>query len=267
MKHTLLLPLLLALPLISCGENSSSNSSSFSGDSSQDYSTSDSSLSLEGFDIRLVGTWYVHTSGGVIELNTSFFISEDGAFTVAKNTFYYSGHYAGYEETGLFRNAKNSSYFIASYDDSDKDDIVINWGYMSPSNVGDMGVARSEEYTPGIKYSYVGKDWPLEKINTFLGTEGTLPVYEAAEYSLYTGTTQLSLPNPKYAMIDIFSQPSSARSDYAKILNENGYTIKEEASSVFWSGPDSNKIFYVRLLQSDDNLSIFVYHYSSWVTE
>jgi hypothetical protein len=142
----------------STSESSSSSSTSSSSSSSQSYV----------YDERLNGDWFNHSDGGtVIPVNAKFTFSKGGSLAIGNVTFSYVGLYDGYEETNLFKNASGTMAFIASYDDSDPTDIVVNWAFAS-SSTNEMGVARREEYESGLKYSYVGSEWPMEMIKETL---------------------------------------------------------------------------------------------------
>jgi hypothetical protein len=99
-------------------------------------------------------------------------------------------------------------------------------------------------------------------------TTGDVVPYVSDEYKLFIGKSQYpGLEDKSYCMIDVFSCPSSAKANYAALLLENGFVNDGTPTSTFWSGYDADKEYAVRLLQYDDNLSIFFYNYSTMYSD
>ncbi len=269
MKKQLIIFALLAL--CSCNQTNqiSSNSSllsssssdilsvSSSSDSTTSSEESSSSIDYSLFHSELIGVWYIHSSTGILSINLSFEIFEDYTMQMGNVHFNFAGIYDNFEETNLYISDSGITKFIVSYDGE-----FVDWAFEDLSGNQDFGTAKKEPFSNEIKYSYVGPDWPIEQINTFLNTTGDIPVYESDEYKLYTGNSQLY--DADYAMIDIFNVPKNALKNYVATLNTSGFSIVKDNSSGFFIGYDENREYGLRLIEfNDDNLSIFVYNYET----
>lgn len=273
MKKSSVFFLLLSCGMVSCQTNASSSapetSSLASGSVSSTLSEVSSLSSAEEssasvidyslFDENLIGKWYVHSSSmGVLQINQEIEVFADYSLSIASIHFTFRGMYYDYEGTNLFLSDSGITTFTVSYDGE-----YMDWAFEDTAGYKDFGVAKREMFSNEIQYSYVGPDWPIDRINAFLGTEGTIPEYEAEEYSLYTGISQLYDDAP-YCMIDIFDVPSTALRTYVSTLNQNGFSIVKDTSSEFYIGYDDNRIYSLRLIEfGDDNLCIFVYAYQT----
>lgn len=253
--------------LCSCSKTNTSLSSSLlesSSLSSSIVNLTDSSSELDNnidyskFNQKIIGTWYVHSSWtGILALNTPIIISEDYEVQVLNVTLSYVGLYENFEDTCLFKNGAGTISFIAS----SNEEGVLDWGIFDSLGNQDIGVARLEEHISGIQYSYEGKTWPINEIKDFMNTSEELPIYEHTYYYLFTGLSAV-YDEEKYCMIDLFGVSENAREDYTNLLIENGYTF-DTTESTFYVGYDSKKIYSIKLLQYEDNLSIFIYEYKT----
>ena len=241
--------------LFSCSEEVISSTSSTTSSDESSFSSVDYSL----FNENMIGDWYVHSSNmGCLMVNEVISIFDDYTLFVKNISFNFVGQYGDYEGTCLFLSESGITRFVVSLDGEN-----LDWGFEDDSGYSDFGFAQKEAYSNEIKYSYVGEEWPMELINNYLGTNSNIPSYEANEYKLYTGTSQL-YNDAKYAMIDIFNVSSKAITKYVSALNQSGFLIVKDTSSDFYIGYDDNRIYGLRLIEFDDNnLCIFIYNYDS----
>ncbi len=264
--------LLLLFPLLLIGcttvSPSSSNESNISSNelslSSIETNTSidTSEIDYSKFDKKLIGKWYIHSSMmGNLNLNLEVNINADYTMQIGNVKFHFIGIYDNFEDTNVFLSESGITKFIASTDGE-----FLDWAYEDAAGNADFGTAKKEALQSGINYSYAGKDWPIERINLFLETEGNIPNYKANEYYLFLGQSQV-FNNANYAMIDIFNPTSDAAINYVTTLNQNGFEIKKDDKSNFYIGYDINHIYGLRIVQFDDSLSIFVYNYQTLSTE
>ncbi len=266
--NKLILPLALGFMLVACnnGDVTSFNSEIKSDEVSSSVISQENSSEEELsngvdyslFDEEIIGTWYVHQSmmglapiNEVITINTNY-----TAFFLGVN-FNFVGLYDGFEGTCLFKSTRGTVDFVVGYDGEGN----IDWAIVDTQGNQDWGFAKKEEHVSGIQYSYEGTDWPMDKINEFLGTDGELPVFEHDYYYLYTGISQLY--DDIYCMIDLYGVEADARENYTLELENNGYEISKE-DPTFYTGFDSTHTFTIRLKQYEDNLCIFVYYYDTF---
>lgn len=245
---------------ISNSANSSNSeiSSKVFSDINQESTTASNDIDYSKFDKNLVGIWYVHSSwAGLLEINTQIIIKDTYEVQIYNMEFSFVGIYENFDGACLFENASGSIKFIASSDEEG----VLDWGLFDSIGNQDIGVARVEEHISGIAYSYEGEEWPIEQIKDFMGTSLDLPIYEHGYYYLFTGLSQV-YDDEKYCMIDLYEVSSTAREDYTKILEDNGYVF-EKSNSNFYQGYDETKTYAIKLSQYEDNMCIFIYYYST----
>ena len=250
---------ILALLLISCGAGGGSSASS--DPTTSPISSSESSVDYAQFDPGIVGTWYVYSSAaGLLDLNTRIEITDTYELTVQNIHFNFIGIYADFEGACLFESDSKITKFIASTDGEN-----LDWGFEDLGGNADFGSAGKEEYSSELKYSYIGSEWPGTLVCEYLETEIMLPAYPSAEYSLYTGVSALF--DDTYCMIDIFDAEATALQEYVGILEENGYTMSRSDGSAFISGYDAQRVYGLRLMQNESNLTILIYRYQTLYSE
>lgn len=267
MKKSLCLVILLSTMLFSCNNNvnssSDDNSHLSSGDETSNSSNSSTiSIDYTKFDKNIIGTWYVHSSMmGEIEPNTTIVISSDYTLKIKNIIFNYIGVYENFEGSHLFLSESKITQFIVSYDSENQ---FIDWGFMDTADHSDMGVAAKEKLASGFNYSYVGTNWPMEQINSYLDTNGNVPPLENQTYYLLLSISQVH-DEAKYAMIDIFNVSNNAEQEYINVLNSKGFEIESSRDGYnFYRAYDKSHIYAILFqLYNGDNLTIFVYNYSS----
>lgn len=251
--------------LIACGNTSSipessyfSSGSSITNEMNSSSSIIESSIDYSFFNLDTIGTWYVHSSSmGYLSINQEIKISNDYSLAIGTLHFSFVGIYEDYPETNLYLSDSGITKFIVSTDGE-----YLDWGFEDTAGYKDFGTAMREPFSNEIKYSYVGQDWPINQINDYLETSGNIPAYEASEYSLHTGYSQL-YNDCKYCMIDIFNVKATALKEYVSLLNTTGFSIIKDPSSSFYIGFDDSKIYGLRIIEyNDNNLCIFVYNYA-----
>lgn len=236
----------------------SSNTDSNNSNNTNKESNSSNNIDYSKFDTSLIGTWYVHSSWtGLLEINTPIIIKDTYEVQIYNVDFSYIGIYENFEGTCLFENSNGSMKFIASSDEEG----VLDWGLFDSLGNQDIGVARVEKHVSGIAYSYEGQEWPINQIKEFMGTTLDLPIYEHDYYYLFTGLSQV-YDDAKYCMIDLYGVAPTARDDYIKLLEDNGYVF-EELNSSFYQGYDGTKTYAIKLSQNENNMCIFVYYYNT----
>lgn len=252
------------LLLASCSGNVDSGNVSVSNQDSStpSISTQDSNkVDYSLFDNNLVGTWYIHSSMmGVLALNTSFVISDNYTLVIQNYKFNFVGQYAGFDGVCMFLSESKITTFVASFDGEN-----VDWAFSDTTGSADWGAARSTPYSTGVNYDYIGKEWPMNLINNYLDTNGTIPNYSAEKYYLYCGLSQKN-NDAKYCMIDVFDAPKDSATSYIETLREEGYVFEDAMDSLsFYNGYDPNHIYAIKLKYFDDNgnLSIFIYNYES----
>lgn len=236
---------------------SSLSSNTDSNNTNKEYNSSNN-IDYSKFDKSLIGTWYVHSSWtGLLEINTPIIIKDTYEVQIYNVDFSYIGIYENFEGTCLFENSNGSMKFIASSDEEG----VLDWGLFDSLGNQDIGVARVEKHVSGIAYSYEGQEWPINQIKEFMGTTLDLPIYKHDYYYLFTGLSQV-YDDAKYCMIDLYGVTTTARDDYIKLLEDNGYVF-EELNSSFYQGYDETKTYAIKLSQNENNMCIFVYYYNT----
>lgn len=241
----------------SLSSNTDSNNSNNSNNTNKE-SNSSNNIDYSKFDTSLIGTWYVHSSWtGLLEINTPIIIKDTYEVQIYNVDFSYIGIYENFEGTCLFENSNGSMKFIASSDEEG----VLDWGLFDSLGNQDIGVARVEKHVSGIAYSYEGQEWPINQIKEFMGTTLDLPIYKHDYYYLFTGLSQV-YDDAKYCMIDLYGVTTTARDDYIKLLEDNGYVF-EELNSSFYQGYDETKTYAIKLSQNENNMCIFVYYYNT----
>lgn len=262
MKKILILFPLLLIGCTTVSTSSSNESLTNTSSIAANTSSTSSEIDYSKFNKNLVGKWYIHSSMmGNLSLNLEVTIKDDYTMQIGEVKFHYIGIFENFEETNVFLSESGITKFIASTDGE-----FMDWAYEDAAGNSDFGTAKKEELQSGIQYSYAGKDWPIERINLFLETDGSIPSYVADEYYLFLGQSQV-FGNANYAMIDIFNPVSDAAITYVTMLNQNGFEIKKDNKSNFYIGYDVNHIYGLRIIQFDDSLSIFVYNYQTLSAE
>ncbi|MCH5172189.1 MAG: hypothetical protein J1F31_05135 [Erysipelotrichales bacterium] len=238
------------------GEISTSLANSTDNSTESDISTSlpnsSDSIDYSLFDTNLIGTWYIH-SGGVLPLNTTIEIFDNYTLVIQNVRFNFVGLYAGFDGACEFIN--DIGIVVASFDGA-----VVDWAFSGIDGTQDMGVARRTPYTSGLNYDYIGKDWPMELINSYLGTSGMVPSIESVEYYLWRGTS--SLYDAKSCMIDVFDASDDAINNYIELLENADYTFTKQDNIGFHYGYDPNHIYGLKIKDfGKGNVSIFIYNY------
>ena len=268
MKKNLCFIFLVSAMLFSCSDNKkeSMNLSDASSQSQESSSSTSSNSSLnidyEKFDKNIIGTWYIHSSMmGELEINTSIVIKDDYTLQVKGFNFNYIGEYEAFEDTHLFLSTSKITQFIVSYD---SDNELIDWGFFDTANHSDMGIAQKEQLSSSFNYSYAGPTWPIEQINSYLSTEGSIPSIADQTFYLLCSISQVH-GEAKYAMIDIFGLKSNAEQEYLEILKNNGFVVQNDRDNLGFYRAFDNSQTYAILVKffSNDNLTIFVYNYTS----
>ncbi len=262
MKKSVLYLALSALLLAGC---SSPEGEKGSSDVSSDVTPRESS-SLVGSDSQaeisipeeMVGRWYIISSTtGVLPLNGIFDICGDDTLEIGERTLELAGHYAGYEESYLF--TYGTIKFIVSYDASKKG---IDWGYQNGETY-DLGFASSEPLSNG--YDYEGDTFPMDKINEYLGTSGSIKAMESSTYRLKLFTS--SLNNLKCASVEVSETTLKKTMDYISELIKDGYSFPAYGGSLssgsFAIGYDASKTYLLRIIffSEDEEADIFIYNY------
>ena len=212
------------------------------------------------FDTNLIGTWYINSSStGTVSINLPFTVNDDETVDLGGQNFELDGYYGEY--TNVFQFSYGKYYFMISYDDSDDE---VDWAYQHGDDY-DFGYACKTENQTGT-YDYVGEDWPMDVINTYLGTSGSIPAFDAEKY--YVDLFNSSIYNCKSADIEMHDTTLESTKEYINILINNGYTFylyseSSLKSGTFYVGYDSDKTYTLRIINFDDSEShIFVYKYN-----
>lgn len=267
MKKQFIYSLTATLLLTSCiNDSSSSEISAIESESSISENSSSSSEESIEIDVPsvMVGTWYVHSSNmGEIPVNGIFTINENKTLDIGQRTLSLYGNYENYEDSYEF--IYGTIHFIVSYDEDHK---MIDWGYQN-GNTYDMGTAGSEPLTENT-YEYEGAEYPMNKINEYLGTSGNVPAFEADYYYLDLFSSSYA---SKAAMLEIDGTTTTETATYIQTLIDAGYTFYKEfggtvTAGTFYVGYDSNKIYTLRIIYysedkaEDCETDIFYYAYS-----
>ena len=168
--------------------------------------------------------------------NTTFTISPNKTLQIANVTCTYTGQYDSYKDTYKF--VYRTMYFVVSYD---ADEPGVDWGYFN-TNEQDAGFARS---TPFGAYDYIGPDWPMEMINSYIGTNGTIPAYTTDTYYLRLNQS-LKFECPT-GNVEIHNTNLSNTQAYVDSLSAIGYTFYNYSGTVqnnkFVVGYDKDKTY------------------------
>ncbi len=266
MRKALLFLSSLALLLTGCNNDVTSETTSSSEISSNNGNvTSQTSSSSDDviFDNNLVGTWYVNTSStGVVGINLKFVVLENEKVYFGNQYFSLKGYYENYSDVFLF--GYGQYRLVLGYDD-DEDDPGIDWAF-SYGEQYDFGFARKSKNETG-EYDYVGAEWPMDKINTYLSTNGTIPSISSDKY--YLDLFNSSLYSCASADIEIRSSSLTHMKEYVDSLIEKGYVFNDYDSSsakgdTFYIGYDNDKIYTLRIryfIEAKET-HIFVYKYN-----
>lgn len=193
---------------------------------------------------------------GVLPLNGIFDIADDDTLSIGERTLTLRGHYANYDETYLF--VYGSIQFIVSYDADKKG---LDWGYANGDDQ-DYGFAESEPINNG--YAYEGSDYPMETINKYIGTSGSVPAYESSTYKLKLFT---SYYNAKpCGGLEIPSTTLDAMKSYIDSLIEAGYAFPKyggvAAAGSFYVGYDADKIYTLRIIFFSDDSEVDIFYHA-----
>lgn len=206
----------------------------------------------------MIGRWYIVSSTtGSLPLNGIFDICGDDTLEIGERTLSLSGHYAGYEESYLF--TYGTIKFIVSYDGSQEG---IDWGYQN-GEAYDLGFASSTPLSDA--YDYEGDAFPMDKINDYLGTSGSIKPMEASAYRLKLFTS--SLTNQKCASVEVMETTLKKTTNYIAELIEEGYLFPAYGGSLgegnFAIGYDASKTYLLRIIffSEDKETDIFIYSY------
>ncbi len=251
MKSKLLLLLLVTLPLISCGKPKESSEGTTSIEES-------SSLELPEIPEVFYGKWYMHTSS-VFNTNTEFTINNDDTLTLNGYAFAYQGNYDVYDDAFLWK--YSSMIFIASYD---SEDGSLDFGFQY-GETSDIGIAKKEPYS---QWDYIGQDWPMEKTNEYLGTTGSLPVYQSNLY--YLDLFNSSLYDCRSVEIEAHNTNKEYFTSYLDLLiSDHNFVFKSYDGNVknntFYAGYDKGHTYSVRFYfdASENEAWLFVYKYNT----
>ncbi len=214
------------------------------------------------FDTNLIGTWYINSSStGVVSINLPFTVNEDKTVDLGGQNFSLDGYYANYEN--VFQFSYGTYYFNISYDE---DNDEVDYAYQHGTDEYDFGYAAKTKNETGT-YDYTGKDWPMDQINTYLGTTGSVPSMSADMY--YVDLFISSIYNVNSADIEIKNSSLEALTTYLNTLLNEGYTFsnytKDKAKSdTFYTGYDASKTYTlrVRYFSEDAESHIFIYKYN-----
>ena len=275
MKTKLLLLLTIPLLLASC-QKAETNSSSLSSsednseyvDSSENSKENTSSEEELHIDKKMVGTWYITSSSmGILPVNGIFEIFSNDTLAIGSRTLNLQSLYAVYE--GAFEFVYGTIHFIASYDE---DKNGIDWGYINGTDQ-DFGFAESQPIT---QYDYEGEDYPMDKINEYLGTTGNVPAYEASYYYLDLYESSL-YDGAKSADLEIRGASAETTAAYISKLIGEGYTFSTFTGSVtdrvFYHGYDPEKMYSLRIVffkestPEECEADIFFYNFNTAITE
>lgn len=268
-KKPLILLISAAAILASCsqGGQTASSSESSSESSSQTSSTQESASSEESSSEQssseplhvaeeMIGRWYITSSSfGVLPLNGIFDIAEDDTLAIGQVVLSLKGNYAGYEDTYFFTYGTIS--FTVSYDADKKG---LDWGYQNASEY-DIGFASSEPINNG--YAYEGSEYPMDKINSYIGTSGNVPAYASSTYKLKLFTSYYN--SKPCGGLEIPSTSLDAFKAYIETLLNSGYTFPAYTGEVsrdkFYVGYDEDKVYTLRMIYfSDDKEADVFYH-------
>lgn len=266
MKKSVLCLAFSALILAGCstpaeGESGSGVSSDVTASESTSSETSSSKSSSEvelNIPEEMIGRWYIVSSTtGVMPLNGIFDICGDDTLEIGQRTLELAGLYANFDDTYLF--TYGTIKFIVSYDSSKSG---IDWGYQNGESY-DLGFASSEPLSDG--YDYEGDTFPMDKINEYLGTTGSIKAMESDTYRLKLFTS--SLNDLKCASVEVPGSTLKKTMNYIADLIEDGYSFPTYGGTLgsgnFAIGYDSTKTYLVRIIFFDDDseTDIFIYNY------
>jgi len=213
------------------------------------------------FDKNLIGLWYINSSStGMVSINLPFTVNENETVDLGGQNFTLDGYYAEY--TNVFQFSYGTYYFIIEYDATSDD---VNYAFQHGEDY-DFGYAARTQNETGT-YDYIGEEYPMDKINTYLGTEGNVPSMSTDKY--YLDLFNSSIYNAKCADIEIRNSSLDAFTTYLNSLLEEGYifsnyTKDNGKSDVFYIGYDSSKTYTLRARYFSDGSEshIFVYKYN-----
>lgn len=221
------------------------------------------------FDTNLVGTWYVRSSSnGVVPVNLQFVVYDNNTAYFRGQTFTLAGLYAGYDD--VYKFTYGYYQLILQYDYESKDEEQLNYAYKNGSNSDeyDFGYCAKTEYKP-IGPAYEGSEWPMESVNEYLGTSGSIPQMESTNYVLTLFNS--AIYDCKSAEIDVCNSTLTDMKNYISLLLENGYYFYNYYESKITTGSfvyayDSTQTYSFRIINKKvDNeyeTEIFVYPYN-----
>lgn len=249
---------------LSSGGDASNSDSSKSSEaiSSEESSSSDGSSSLSvHIPTEMVGTWYVTSSTtGTIPLNGIFEIKSDDTLEIGERTLALKGTYANFDDAYLF--SYGTIRFVVSFDSVKEG---IDWGYQNGEDY-DLGFASSEPIDNS--YDYEGNTFPMDKINEYLGTKGSITPMSSSTYRLKLFTS--SLNEMKCASIEMPGTKLKNVMSYITDLIDEGYTFPAYGGSLsagsFAIGYDQSKTYLVRIVffdndEEEDETDMFIYSY------
>ncbi len=256
MKKILLFLSSLSLILVGC------NSASKKDDDSKE----DTKVVM---DTNLVGNWYINSSStGTVGINLPFTVYSNETVSFGGQIFTLKGNYSNY--TSVFQFVYGDYYVMLEYDYT-ASAPELNYAYQhgdasSENYEYDFGYATHNEIST---YDYVGSEWPMSKINAYLGTTGNLPAIESDTY--YLDLFKSSLYNCESADIEVRNCTLEKTNLYIQFLMNSGYTFStfdssKMKSNTFYVGQDLTGVYTLRInCMSSDNgydTHIFVYKYN-----
>ena len=262
MKKSVLCLALSSILLAGCsspaGQEGSSNASSDVNESESTSSETTSSKADIHIPEEMIGRWYIISSSfGILPLNGIFDICADDTLEIGERTLELAGHYASFDEAYLF--TYGTINFVVSYDSSKEG---IDWGYINGESQ-DLGFASSEPLSDN--YDYEGDVFPMDKINEYLGTSGSIKAMESSSYRLKLFVS--SLNNLKCASVEVPGTTLKKTMDYIADLIEDGYSFPAYGGTLgsgnFAIGYDASKTYLVRIIffSDESEADIFIYNY------
>ncbi len=257
MKKRVLCLALSALLLSGCA-GASETDSNVSIDVSGDASSKSESAEKISVPEEMIGRWYIVSStSGVLPLNGIFDIYGDDTLAIGERTLTLQGHYANFDDAYLF--TYGTIRFIVSYDESKKG---LDWGYQNGESY-DMGFASSEPLSDD--YAYEGDTFPMEKINEYLSTSGSIRAMDSDLYRLKLFTSAFN--EARCASVEIPETTLKKTVNYITDLIDDGFVFPSYGGSLnagsFAIGYDQSKTYLLRIIFFSDSeeANIFVYNY------
>ena len=252
MKKTLLLLSSIALVLTGCNHSSKKDDGS-------------KNTPQVVMDTNLVGDWYINSSStGTVGINLQFSVYSNETLSFGGKKFTLKGYYGNY--TSVFQFVYRDYYVMLEYD-YEASEPELNYAYQHGEEY-DFGYATHNENETG-NYDYVGSEWPMSRINAYLGTADNIPAIASDTY--YLDLFNSSLYNCGCADIEVRNCTLEKTSIYIQFLMNSGYTFSTfDASNMtkntFYVGQDLTEVYTLRIncMSSDDGYEthIFVYKYN-----